>query len=169
MILLLSCGIKKAECQIRDFKEVNLWPVNASLKLPPFRIVDSMSFDKKTILSYNIKSLDSLIDVVAFVESHEEYLPADLDIDQQMLFQKKEVEYGRKAQKLKEEFVNIGIVKVGYLKYFIDQKDKKFYEGRLLFYRGKKLVIIWLFEKYANDEQNTHSIIDSIAGSLQLN
>ncbi len=86
-----------------------------------------------------------------------------------MLFQKKEVEYERKTKKLNETIINIGAIKVGYLKYLIEQKDKKFYEGRIFFYTKKKLAEVWVFEKYTNDRQNAHSIVDCIIKSLKLN
>ena len=169
-LALAACSSKRESCSLPSPEQVKLWPVSASFVLPPYRIADSISYGKETILTYNIASIDSLITVRASVLSLEENLsqPIAWDIDQKMLFQKKEVEYGRQVKMLTEEIMKKDSVKIGYLKYLVEQPDKKFYEGRVFFRRGNKAVEIWLFEKYKDEQQNARSGIDCIKNSIEL-
>lgn len=161
-----GCNFNRENCNLENYQQIKLWPVNVSLKLPAYRIVDSLKLGQETILSYNIKSIDGTLDATALVSSGEEERPTDLSLNQQMVFQKKEIEFGRHAQKLEEQIINIGTTKVGILKYLIELNGKRFYEGRIFFYRGKNLVQIWLFENHVSEQGNIHSVIDCVTQSI---
>jgi len=170
-LALAACDSKREDCSLLSSGQLTLWPVNASFKLPAYKIADSLSYGKETILTYDIASIDSLITVRASVISLEESPPRPIawDINQKMVFQKKEVEYGRQVKKLTEEIMDRDSVRIGYLKYLVEQPGEKFYEGRVFFRRGNKAVEIWLFEKYKDEQQNARSVIDCIKNSIELN
>ena len=65
--LLISCNRNQQDCFHGNFKELNLWPVGATVKLPPYKIIDSVKFGYETLMSYRIKSNDSLLDMNVFV------------------------------------------------------------------------------------------------------
>jgi hypothetical protein len=168
-IAFSCCNANRENCNLKGYMEIKLRPVNVSLKLPAYRIVDSLRFGKETVLSYNIKSIDSTVDAIALVSSdYDEEAVTDTNLNQRMYFQKKTVEFGRQAQKLEEKIVDIDTIKVGFLKYLINLKGKTFYEGRIFFYRGGNLVQIWLFEEHVSEQHNLHSAIDCIVQSIIL-
>jgi hypothetical protein len=82
-----GCDFNRENCNLKSYKEIRLWPVNVSLKLPAYRIVDSLKFGNETILSYNIKSIDSSLDAIALVSSSDEVRPVALNLNQQMVVQ----------------------------------------------------------------------------------
>jgi hypothetical protein len=65
-----------------------------------------------------------------------------------------------------EAFKTIKTIKVGYLKYL--DKTRGRYEGRIFFYRDKKFVDIWLFEKFIEESQNKGSVIDCIFEKMEI-
>ena len=152
------------------FKELNLYPVSSTLRMPDYKVTDSIRYDAQTILNYTIKSVDSLLNMNCFIKSYENDPDAKLDIIATMMFQKQEVEFNRDTLKLlRETFENIDTVKIGYLKYLIETPTEKFYESRIFFYRGRKIVVLWLFEKYQTHIQDESSVIDCILQSIKLN
>lgn len=166
-IFLISCSSRKQNCDIMSLKELTLYPVNAVLKLPPYKVVDTSIFDTQTILNYNIKTVDSSLNLIAFVYSYENEPAASFSLNDRMSFQKHEVVYGQDSIKpLIETFPQVGNTKVGYLKY-LDEKRKR-YEGRIFFFKDKKLVVLWLFEKYQNQSQDNFSLIDCILENIEL-
>ena len=168
-ILLLSCNSKKIDCKQNNFKSLKLWPVNTDLLLPEYKLVDTIKYGTETLLTYNIKSVGSLININAFVISHENDNPAGLDINHIMVVQKQEIESGQNSKKLlMETFKNVDNIKIGYLKYIVEQANKKFYAGRIFFYKDKKLVILWLFEKYDENEDEEHLTMDCILQSIKF-
>lgn len=64
---------------------------------------------------------------------------------------------------------NIQAGRVGYLQYLVEQRDKSSYEGRIYFYKDKKLITLWLLEKYGNEEQKDRFLIDCILESISMN
>ena len=105
-----------------------------------------------------------------FIDNHEKEIETSLDLNHIATVQKGEVESGQNSKKLiKELFKNIGTVKVGYLKYLVTQENTKFYASRIFFYKGKKLVVCWLFENYTGETKNTYSIVDCVFDSIRIN
>ncbi len=169
-IYLLSCHSKEQHCEVSTYQILNLYPVDIFLKLPKYQIIDTTRRDPHTILNYTIQSLDSLISMNCFVISYGNDPYARFDIASLMESQRHEVEFNRNSPKLLSEKINvIDTLKVGYLKYLVQMPEEKFYEGRIFFYKEKKLVTIWLFEKYMNESQNEQSVIDCIANNMALN
>ena len=167
-MLGITCNSQKSNCEQSNSEELKLWPINASFKLPPYLITDSTKFGKETILNYNIKSIDSSLNVIASIKNYENPPPAQFDLKQHMLFAKQEIQFNRKVDKLTETFKDIDTLRAGYLKYMVEQKDKKSYEGRIFFYKDKKLVELWLFENYNEDKDKEHLIMDCVLQSIKF-
>ncbi len=169
LLLIVSCNYKRQILCSEGFKELNLYPVNTTLNIPPFIITDSVIYGgMNKILSYKIKSIDTSFSVYVFIDNHEK--DVSLDLNHIATVQKGEVESGRNSKKIiKELFKNIGDIKVGYLKYFIEQENKKFYAGRVFFYREKKLVVCWFFENYIDEIHNNESVIDCVFENIKIN
>ena len=147
---------------------LRLKPVNIDIGLPAYKIVDSSRYgDGRTILNYKIMSKDSLLQAIVFIDDYKDYTTSQQNLERIAAMQKEEVESGQNTQKLIVQSISeINNVKVGYLKYIVEQTEKKFYAGRIFFYRENKLVVIWLFEEYRNDDQNNYSICDCILQSI---
>jgi hypothetical protein len=169
LLPLLSFCSSKIDCDISSFRDLTLHPIHCSLRIPAYRIIDSVRYDLQTILSYNIKTSDSLVSINCFIKSYENDRNALFNIFQEMAFQKQEAEFGRDSlKKLTETYIEVDSIKVGYLKYLVQNSTEKFYEGRIFFYKNKQLVTIWLFEKYRDEKWNSQSVIDCILGSLKF-
>ena len=167
-VLLISCNSQNQKCSRRDFKNLDLLPVKISIKMPPYQIVDTTRYGRsRTILNYKIKSLDGLLDVVVFVDDYSDYADNQFDINRIALSQKQEVESGQNDKKLLTESIkkNNGL-EVGYLKYLVKQTSNKFYASRIFFYKGKKLIVLWLFDRNGNAEDRSMS--DCIIESLKI-
>ncbi len=172
MLYLSACNsnAEKEQCDFKNFNDLELTPVKVKIKLPSYTITDSLIYgDGRTILNYKISSKDSLLNAVIFVDDYGKTYNRELSITQQLKTQKQEVEFGRdKIMLLKEDIKNFDSIKVGYLKYFIDQGKQKFYEARLFFYKDKKLFVCWLYETYKEEKLNSFSIIDCIEESIEF-
>jgi hypothetical protein len=169
LMALLSCNSKKEICRIANFQDVNLYPVDVILRMPPYRILDSMRFDTQTLLNYKIITIDTALESYILIKSYVNNPEALPDIEHVISSQKHEVEFGRDSAKLlTETFRNIDSTKIGYLKYLVTQPQEKFYEGRIFFFRGKKLITLWLFEKKTNTKKDKQSVIDCILENIQL-
>lgn len=156
-------------CDITSFSALELYPVRCSIKLPNYSFIDSSTYDKRTILNYSIKSRDSVLDMNCFVKSYENYPYVLPNISLIKKFEKQEAEFNRKNIKLLVDTTLIKAgVEIGYLKYFVSTPIESFYEGRVFFYRDKKLVNLWLFEKYLNDSGNKCSLIDCILNNIKM-
>lgn len=163
-----ACGSERQSCDVNNLQELNLYPVQCIIKLPAYKIVDSMRYDDKTILSYDLKSFDSSISANCFIKSYVKDSSAMPDIQAVKDFQKQEVEFGRDSvRKITEEFKIIEGLKVGYLKYLVTKPEEKFYEGRIFFYKGKMLVTLWIFERTQSEEPR-QSTTDCIVQSLKI-
>jgi len=166
-LLFLSCNPKEQTCDISEFKELNLYPVNAILKLPEYEFIDSIVYDKQTIINYKVKTLDSSLSLTVFIDSYEKDSNSLVAINQMMVFQKQQVEDGMDSIKLlSDTMLNRDNVSIGFIKYFVQHEDKKYYESRIAFYRGRILVKLWLFEKCADKAKNAISIIDCIFDNM---
>jgi hypothetical protein len=170
-LLILACSPKKENCAIDTFADLSLYPVNTNLRLPPYKIVDSLKYGNgETILNYKIKAIDSTVELIAFIYDYTKKSDREFDMVHFSSVQKEEVKFGRDSVAILIDTVkDFGEVKVGYLKYLIEQKGKKFFEGRIFFYKENKLSIIWLFEPYREDRASKLSTIDCIFESMQIN
>ncbi len=167
-MITMCCNTKKQTCDSVNYKELNLKPVNTVLKLPNYIVTDTVKYgDVDNIFEYKVKSIDSSFVAYAGVKSYDLKPDAMPDIIHRMTSQKEQVESGQSTMLLLiETFKNIDGVKVGYLKY-LDQKRSR-YEGRIFFYKGKKFVDIWLFEKYNSEKDNSNSTIDCVLGNINI-
>ncbi len=128
-----------------------------------------MRYDIQTVLSYTVNTSDSVLGMNCYIKSYENDSIALFDIKTLMHFQRQEVEFGRDSlRQITETIKDIDSVKVGYLKYIVQQPTENLYEGRIFFYRGRKLVTLWLFEKYRNEKKNGQSIIDCILDNIKF-
>ena len=169
--LLTNCNSKKQVCTKSDFEELYLKPVHVNVKIPPFRITDTTKYGPgRTILNYKIKSVDSLLTIAVFIDNYDDYTDEQLNIDRIALLQKQEVESGQNDKKLLTETIKkIDGIKVGYLKYLVKQSGDNFYSSRIFFYKDKKLIALWLFDKNVVESRSTYgSISDCIFESLKL-
>lgn len=164
----MSCTPKSQHCNVTDFKELNLEPVNTVLKVPSYVITDTVSYgDIGNFFQRDIQSVDSSFILFAGVKSYEKDPEAMPDIDHRMGSQKEQVETGQDSmQLLTQTFKTINTTKVGYLKYF-DEKRKR-YESRIFFNRGRKFVDVWVFEKYTGNEVNKHTVIDCVFENIRI-
>jgi hypothetical protein len=166
-LLLLGCNSKERDCDVSEFRELNLYPVNVILKIPKYKFVDSIVYNKETIINYKVMTLDSSLTLIAFVDSYEKDTNSLVSINQIMIFQKEQVEAGMDSIKLLEDtIVNRNNIDLGFIKYFVQQENKKYYESRVAFYRERVLVKLWLFEKYDDKIKNTGSIMDCIFDNM---
>lgn len=169
-VLLINCNSKNQECVQEDFKELGLKPVHVSVKIPPYQIVDTAKYGPgRTILNYKIKSLDSLLSIVVFIDDYDDYADEQLNINRIASLQKQEVESAQNDKKLlTEEIKSIDSLKVGYLKYLVEQPNDKFYSSRIFFYKDKKLIVLWLFDRNVNNKYNYSSVSDCVLKSLKV-
>jgi hypothetical protein len=167
-VLLTNCRTEKQKCARGDFKELDLKSVQISVKIPPYQIVDTTKYGPgRTILNYKITSLDSLLNVVVFIDDYNDYANEQLNIDGIVSLQKQEVETGQNDKKLLTEVIkDIDSLKVGYLKYLVVQASDKFYASRIFFYKDKKLIVLWLFDRNVNEKLANRSISDCVLESL---
>jgi len=168
-IALLSCNLKKRGCSSAYFENIDLWPVNVTLKVPSYKIVDSTRFGSENILNYRASSTDSTLKMYFTITSYKDIRPIGIDITHEMSSQKHTSELGWQTTKLIELFKIVDTTKIGCLKYLKEKDGKKIYEGKMFFFRGKQLVEVWLLEKYLNEEQKGNSVIDCIFESVKLN
>jgi len=168
---IISCNDKKSDICKKKFEPLNLYPVNTMFMIPHFVIKDSTIFgDLSKILNYKIESVDSSFSMYVFIDNHEKEAQAFLDLNHIAAVQKGEVESAQNSKQLiKEVIKNIGNIKVGYLKYLVVQVNKKFYASRIFFYKGKKLVVCWLFENYTDEAKNMYSVVDCVFDNIQIN
>ncbi|WP_315824071.1 hypothetical protein [Paraflavitalea speifideaquila] len=126
-------------CEISNFEGLDLKPVHVRIKIPPYQIMDTTKYGSgRTILNYKIKSVDSLLNVVAFIDDYNDYADEQLDIARITSLQKQEVERGLNNKKLLTETIKeIDSIKVGYIKYLVEQSGDKFYSSRIFFSRIK--------------------------------
>lgn len=131
--------------------------------------MDSTRYDTQTILSYTIKSTDSLFSMNCFIKSYENDPDAKININAVKMFQKQQAEFNRESIKLLTDTItNIDTIKIGYLKYLVQTPAEKFYEARIFFFKGQKLVTIWLFEKYQDETQDKSSLVDCVQSTIKL-
>jgi hypothetical protein len=165
-VIFVSCKLNDRECATQNFQKLGLHAANSTMLLPPFKILDSIRYDPEVILNYSIKTLDTSLSVVAFVYSDAKGLFTK-PINDLRDAQKQEVEYGRDSIRLLEEKVKtIGSIKVGYLKYHDFLKKRN--EGRFFYFNQNKMVIIWLFEPYANEKLDNSSLIECVFENLDI-
>lgn len=170
-VLLLSCKDNGQYCRQGVFNELVIAPIHVVLKIPSYKILDSVIYGNgRTLLNYRIRTIDSSLDIIVFVDDYKDYNDKERKIESVMRLQKQEVEsILESAITLKiEEFKQIDSIKIGYVKYLVEQKKRKFYAGRIFFYRDKKLATIWLFENYVNGGNKSYSEIDCVLKSLKF-
>jgi hypothetical protein len=166
--LLSNCSSSRNKCVHKDFEELDLRVVRVIFKIPPYKIVDTTKYGPgTTILNYSIKSLDSKLDVVVFIDDlKEEY--GQLDISNIAKVQKHEIESGQNDKKLlKEEYKKSDTLNVGYIKYLVEQPNEKFYASRIFFYKEKRLIVLWLFENISKENSKYSSLSDCILESIK--
>jgi hypothetical protein len=170
VVFFISCNTEKNYCVYENFNKLNLAVVNTFIEIPPHQITDTLRYGKETDLYYTVKSIDSSITLNAFVTSTDSNNLGRFDITHVTLTQKQEVENGQNSKKLlSEKYKTVDNVKVGYLKYLIEQSGNTFFEGRIYFYKDKKLVVLWIFEKYEQDTDKNHLTMDCMLESLEFN
>jgi hypothetical protein len=169
-LILSYCRYEKQQCVREDFEELRIEPVHISFMTLPFKIVDTTLYGpSRTMYTRRVQSLDSLLEIFIFVDDYHDYANDQLDINTVADFQKQEVESGNNAKRLLEEGIkNVNDLKVGYLKYLVEQGNKKFYASRIFFYKDKKLVILWLFDDKVSEKPSSSSVSDCVLGSLRI-
>ena len=169
-MIFASCGSKHdADCSA-SFQPLNLPFVNVSFNIPSYKTVDSVTYGDLTHLKhYKIESIDSSFSMPVFIDNHEKDSEKSIDLNRIAEVQKAEVESGQNTKKLiKEEFKDIGTTRVRYVKYLVEQDMKKFYHGRIFFYRKKILVACWLIEDYRGEPTDIASSVDCVFEHIQV-
>ncbi|OQP38764.1 hypothetical protein A4H97_18780 [Niastella yeongjuensis] len=168
-VFILSCNDNGGYCQQGVVNDLVIEPVHTVLKIPPYRIYDSVIYyNGRTMLNYKITTIDSSLELILFVDDYKDYSDKQRDIEHIKKMQKQEVESSleSKITLITERYKQADSIKVGYVKYLIEQKNEKFYSARIFFYRDKRLVTIWLFENFINEKRNLNSEIECILNSL---
>lgn len=165
---LVSCKFKNDFCGDRELQALELAPVNAEIKLPAYQIVDSTIYGPgRTILNYEVKSIDSLLHVFIMVDDYREYSDTQLNLHRIQALQKKEVESGKNVvQLLTDKIINTNGSQIGYLKYQVKQSSGSLIVSRIFFYEEKKLVVIWVHDTRTSGRTKDTSLSDCILKSL---
>lgn len=109
------------------------------------------------------------MDVVIFINDYKDYEYEEFNLNRIISSQKHEVESGQNEKELLTEgIMNIDGAKVGYLKYFIKQPSGNFLASRIFFYKDKKLILMWVFDKNSTRKSATISISDCILKSIKI-
>lgn len=169
--IIISCQESKNHCKENKLTELLLKPFRISVKMPKYKIIDSTIYGgSNTILNYKIKSLDNSIELIVFIDDQKDFIGRDLRIENITGFQKMEVESTSESRTslLNEHYKQIQHIKVGYLKYLIEKKNEKYFESRIYFYKENKLVVIWIFEKFISEVNNSYSKVDCILDSINF-
>jgi hypothetical protein len=166
LIQVISCNENKEICDTTRFKELKMYPIQFTLKVPEYKVTDSTRFGgKENIYDIKIRTLDSNLIIFASLTNYTTYVDESFNINYRMDFERQEIEHIDSSKKLiKEAFKTIDTIKVGYLKY-LDSKKKRF-ESRIFFYKDKKLADIWLFENNVTESKENFSVIDCILENL---
>ena len=164
---ILSCSDRGKSCDSENLMLLDLAPVNTTLKVPRFLVIDSVSESDSTIIfERKVRTLDSTLVIIAGVTTFENNPEAIPDVDSRMRIQRQRLEAGKDSiEVISEAFRNIGSDKGGHLKY-LDKKRGR-YDGRIFFNRGSMFVDIWLFERY-NGSEDHHSAIDCVIDNMEI-
>jgi hypothetical protein len=168
LIFMASCN-RSEFCNITNFKDLPLKVANVLIKLPPYKIKDTLIYDggKKVLLNYNLVTEDSLMNIFVTVKTYERDTLPLFDIREIMSLEKEEAEFGQDSLFLiKENFKELGNIKIGYLKYLDTRRNR--YEGRIAFYNSKKLISLWLYEKFESTTKNNSSLIDCVLENINI-
>lgn len=165
---MFSCKENEQYCDITSYKELSLEPVKTVLKIPNYVITDTISYgDISNFFERDIQSVDSTFSLMASITTYAKDPEAMPDAVHRMASQKEHIESTYDSMRLiTQTFRNIDSIKIGYLKY-IDEK-RKLYEGRIFFNKGVMYTDIWLYEKYDEESNDRHSIIDCVFENIQV-
>lgn len=155
------------------------------INLPSYRILDSIiytGFDKTIVYNYQLKisglAKDSLI---SFVTAHNYNYPETKHLLNFNYFRdkiKNETEYLLTEKNIIiDTIINIGSLKVGYMKYLVDPKKTNYaeksgqihYDSKIFFFKQNRAVEIEIIEMYKSEKLNKQSLTDCILQNLKFN
>ncbi|RXK86630.1 hypothetical protein [Filimonas effusa] len=123
----------------------------------------------ENVLQYRLLTGDSALYVDCSIKSYINQPEAKPEMAGLFYFQKKEIEFGKKAKILKELISDVDSVQVGFLKYMNKQDEEHAeYESRIFFWRGEYLVKIRLLELVKPIGLGTNSLADCIRDEIRF-
>lgn len=170
VVSTVSCESENDRCEDAELQVLKLDVIDAEIRLPSYRIVDSTIYGPgRTMLNYEIMSIDSLVHAFIMVDDYHDYSDGQLDLNRIQSVQKKEVESGKNlVQFLTDEIRNIDGRRIGYFKYLVKQSTSDLLASRIFFYKDRKLVVIWIQDKSTTLTDKAPSLSDCILNSLTL-
>lgn len=167
--ICLSCNTGGEKCDRNNLKELKIAAANTILRLPPFVIKDTIKYGgPQIIFRYNVLTIDSSLTLYASVKNYEKDPVAVFDIDGLISDTKESlVRETPDLQLVSESFKKMDNIKIGYFK-FLNLKRNR-YDGGIFFYRGKRLVQIWIYERVKSENEVGRSLTDCVFENLQIN
>jgi hypothetical protein len=99
-IMVVSCNSGTATCTL-DFKDLDLYPVRVKIKIPEYQITDTTIYGPgRTLLNYKIQTLDTLLNVIVFIDDYTDYVDEQSNLDRIKSLQKGEIESGQNQRNL---------------------------------------------------------------------
>lgn len=169
----MNCKVKDYYCDQQNFNEIDLRPSRTKFSMPSFcQLRDSSIFDnvyKDVLLNYTFSSADSNLFATAEVENDKMY-KGHFNYQNFYWLNREEVNNwpDTKNTLLRDSSKNLNGVKIGYLKYLVNQKGKDYYEGRIFFIRDDKVTKLWFIEKFDKNTEKNRLMMDCVFESIRL-